>query len=320
MALDLQDKRAAESSAVADLDRAEGAMDRVIALQPLNWRGYFQRAQIGLSRGDLRAEVAQDFRRARFMEPNIGMVAYEEGVAWIPYDVNRTVSAWREALIRYADSKEDLYRRMLERASRDVALMEGMIEMSQVDATDRARMLLFLSGQAFDREIQKELRADASLARFTRGPRKAIVTRWIDIGESDQVEAFLDKYSDTFDSTWLLYAMLRQNQARYEEAVEMMRDGLPVQQIPEVKIDLSRIDRLNRSFFAASNDLSKGTALMSYYIENDEYSEALLVVNQLLKQSNPPDYVYYWRAEILYQLQDYAESWYAFEDYWKQTE
>lgn len=320
VALDIQEQRATESSAVADLDRAEGAIDKVIALQPLSWRGYFQRAQIGLSRGDLRSEVAQDFRRARFAEPNIGMIAYEEGLAWLPYDVNRTVSAWREALIRYVDSKEDLYRRMLEKASKNDALMEGMIEMSQVDATDRARLLLFLSGSAFKREIEKELRAEASLARFTREDRTAILRRWADVGESDQLEAYLEEYGDTLDSTWLLYAMLRQHQARYKEAVDLMRKGLPAPQIPEVKIDLSRIDRLKRGFFAASSDLSKGTALMRYYIENEEYSEALLIVNQILKQSNPPRYVYYWRAEILYKLQHYSESWYAFEDYWKQTQ
>ena len=320
VALDIEEQRVAERGDEADIERVGGAMDAVIALQPLNWRGYFQRAQIGLSRGDLHADVAQDFRRARFVEPNLGVVAYEEGLAWMPFDVSRTVSAWREALIRYADSKGAIYRRMLEMASQNVALMEGMIEMSQVDATDRARLLLFLSGSAFNREIGKDLRMQPSLARFTREERTAILRRWVDVGEPDRVEAYLDEYGDTLDSTWLLYAILRQHQARYKAAVELVRKGLPVQEIPDVKVDFSRIDRLNRSFFAASNDLAKGTALLGYYLENDEYSEALLVVDQLLKQSNPPRYVYYWRAEILYQLQDYSESWYAFEDCWKQAQ
>lgn len=318
VALEVEEKRAAEGRAVADLDRAHRAVNGMIALQPLNWRGYFQRAQIGLSRGGARAEVAQDFRRARFVEPNIAMVAYEEGREWLPYDVTRTVSAWREALIRYADSKDRLYDSMLRKASGNVALTEGMIEMSQVDSYYRARLLLFLRGEVFVREVEKELGAEPSLGRFTMEHRTAILRRWIDTGGLDQVEAYLDEFGDTLDLSWLLYAMLRQNQSRHEEAVEIMRQGLPVQEIPEARIDQSRVDRLRRGFFAASNDLAKGTALMGVYLKSGEYSEALLVVNQLLKQSNPPQYVYYWRAEILYQLEDYSESWYAFEEYWKQ--
>jgi|GEM_PF-359156 len=318
VAWDIQEQRAEEACAVADLASAERAMDQAIALRPLNWRGYFQRAQIRLSRGGVRDEAAQDFRCARFVEPNIGMVAYEEGRAWLPYDVARTVSAWREALARYADSKDDLYRRMLEKASKNVALMEGLCEMSQVDPYYRANLLLFLRDDTFIREVKKELRAEPSLGRFTPEQRTAIVRRWIRAGGIDEVDAYLLEFGDTVDSPWMLYAMLWQNQSRYEEAVEMMREGLPVPGIPDVKIDLSRIDRLRRGFFAASNDLAKGTALMGYYVEQGDYSDALLVAEQLLKHSNPPSYVYYWRAEILYELEDYFESWYAFQEYWKQ--
>jgi O-antigen ligase/tetratricopeptide (TPR) repeat protein len=320
VALDVQGQRAVQSRAVADVDRASRAVDAMITLQPLNWRGYFQRAQLGLSRGGARSEVAQDFRRARFVEPNIALVAYKEGCEWLPYDVTRAVSAWGEALIRDTDSKDRLYAAMLSQASKNVWLMEGMIEMSQVYPYYRACLLLSLHGEAFNREIEQELRADASLGRFAKEQRTAILRHWIDSAGSDQVEAYLDAYGDTLDSPWLLYAMLRHNQSQYEEAVEMMRLGLPVQEIPEVDIDRSRMDRLKRGFFAASNDLLKGTALMSIYLENDEYLEALEVVNKLLKQPKLPRYVYYWRAEILYQLGDYSESWYAFQDYWKQVQ
>ena len=318
VALKAQEERAVESNAVADFGSAERAMDQVIALQPLNWRGYFQRAQIGLSPGGSRTEAAQDFRRARFVEPRSGMVAYEEGVAWLPYDVTRTLSAWREALTRHIDSKDDLYRRMLEKASNNVALMEGMSELSQVDSDYRARFLLLLSGDAFVQEVRKELRVEPLLVRFTVEERAAILRLWVQASGADEVELYLSEFGNELDLAWVLYAMLRQKQFRYEEAVAMMREGLPVEEVPEVRIDLSRIERLRRSFFAASNDLAKGTALLGFYLEQGNYSEALLVVDQLIKQSNPPSYVYYWRAEILYELEDFFESWYAFQEYSEQ--
>jgi hypothetical protein len=57
---------------------------------------------------------------------------------------------------------------------------------------------------------------------------------------------------------------------------------------------------------------------MRYYLESGEYREALRVIDALLQRSKSPAYVYYWRAEVLYQLEDYSGSWYAFEAYWKQ--
>jgi O-antigen ligase/tetratricopeptide (TPR) repeat protein len=320
VALEIQEERADESRALMDLDRADRAVDEVIAVRPLYWRGYFQRAQIALSRGGARSEVAQDFRRARFVEPNIGMIAYEEGVVWLPYDLKRTISAWREALARSGDSRDRLHNTMLMQAYRNVALMEGMVEMSRVDPDYHARAILYLRGEALHRELEAELRADPSLGKFTTKHRAAIVRHWIGSGEFDGVEAYLEACGDTLDSPWLMYAMLRKNQSRYEEAVGMIREALTVPEIPEVTVDRSRIDRLKRGFFASSNDLAKGTALLSYYLESGEFREALRVVNELLRQSNSPGYVYYWRAEMLYQLEDYSESWYAFEAYWKQLD
>ena len=293
-------------------------MNELVALRPLDWSGYFQRAQIALSRGGDRFAVEQDFRRARFVEPNLGMIAYEEGLVWLPYDVNRTVSAWREALARYVDSKDRLYNNMLRKANRNVALMEGMIQLSQMDAAYHARLILYLREEAFIREIEKVLRADPSLGNFTMEQRTAIVGRWIDCGESDAIEAYLEQFGDTLEPPWLMSAMLRVKQSRHEAAVEIIRGALEAPEIPEVAVDRSKIDRLKRGFFASSSNLSKGTALLSYYLESSEYREALRIVDALLLQANAPGYVYYWRAEILYQLKDYSESWYAFEAYWEQ--
>jgi hypothetical protein len=88
--------------------------------------------------------------------------------------------------------------------------------------------------------------------------------------------------------------------------------------IPEVAMGQGQIDSLKRVFFLSTNDFSKGIALISYYLEGAEYREALRVIDALLQLSEPPTYVYYWRAEILYQLEDYLGSWSAFDAYWKQ--
>ena len=50
-------------------------------------------------------------------------------------------------------------------------------------------------------------------------------------------------------------------------------------------------------------------------LERGDYERALPIIDRLLDGDNPGPNLYYWRGECLYHLQDYGESWYAFEDY-----
>ena len=314
-ALRIEEARADESRSIGDLDRASQAVNALIDWQPLNWRGYFQRAQIALSEGGARGEVAQDFRRSRFVEPNLGIITYEEGEVWLPYDVKRTISAWRETLIRDIYDKDGVYGKMLRAAHRNVALMEGMLELSKLDSNYRSRLILSLRGDAFAREIQQELEVDPSLGQFTAKQRTAIVERWISRGDLDAAEGYLQAYGDTLNSPWRMWSLVRKNQARFEEAVDFIRDAVPIPDIPEVSMDQRNLTHLRRGFLASPNDVVKGTTLLRIYLDQGELREALLVVDALLENSKPPAYAYYWRAEVLYQLKDYIESWDAFEAY-----
>jgi O-antigen ligase len=318
IALDIQESRVVESRSLQDLDRASQALDAVIALQPLQRRGYFQRAQNALSRGGDHFEVEQDFRRARFVEPNREVIAYEEGLVWLPYDVKRTVAAWRNALNDTMESRSGLFEAMLGKTDRNDALLEGLIELSQAYPDFRAQLILYLRGEALSRELGEELLSDPSLGEFTMQQRTAIVTHWLNNGNINDVEAYLEAFGETLDSPWFMFAQLRFKQARLEEAVGMIRGGLAVPEIPEVVMDQSQIDDLKRVFSMSTNDLSNGTVLLSNYLESGEYQKASRVIDVLLQGFKSPPYVYYWCAEIMYQLEDYSGSWYAFETYLKQ--
>ncbi|MDG1241353.1 MAG: O-antigen ligase family protein [Opitutae bacterium] len=318
IALNIQQSRAVESRSLQDLDKVSQALDAVIALQPLQWRGYFQRAQIELSRGGDLVKVEQDFRRAQFVEPDLEMIAYEEGLVWLPYDLKRTLAAWRNALNLSVDSRNRLFEAMLRKAYRNDVLMDGMIELSQGYPDFRVQLILYLRGKALSRELGQELLLDPSLGKFTMQQRTSLVTHWLDNGNIDDVEAYVESFSETLDSPWFIFAQLRFKQARLEEAVGIIRSGIAAPQIPTVTMNQSQIDGLKRVFSKSTNDLSKGTVLLRYYLERGEYLEALRIIEVLLQRSTAPPYVYYWRAEILYQLQDYSESWYTFDTYLKQ--
>ena len=64
-----------------------------------------------------------------------------------------------------------------------------------------------------------------------------------------------------------------------------------------------------------SNDTVKGTELTCTLLGRGDYERTLPIIDRVLEGDNPSLNLYYWRGECLYRLQDYVESWYAFEDY-----
>ena len=313
--LALVETRADESRSSGDLERAQQAADELIDWQPLNWRGYVQRAQVNLSDRSARAEVVQDFERARFVEPNLGITTYQEGELWLPYDVSRTISAWRETLNRDIADKNGVYDSMLRAAQHNVALMERMLELSKLDSNYRSRLILSLEGNAFTRELQHELELDPSLAQFTAAQRTALVEGWINQRGVAAAEAYLQRYEATLNAPWKLWSLVRHKQARFKEAIDFIRNALPVVELPEVVLEQRSLAHLRRGFFASPSNISKGLALLRLYLDAGELQKALLVVDALLGNTEPTIAAYYWRAEVLYQLGDYIESLDAFEAY-----
>ena len=58
-----------------------------------------------------------------------------------------------------------------------------------------------------------------------------------------------------------------------------------------------------------------GAGMMTVFLEQEDYGKALPIIDRLLEGDHPPLYLYYWRGECLYRLQEYADSWAAFGDY-----
>ncbi len=290
-------------------------MDQILAERPLDAKAYFQRAQYTLAESGQLSEAAADFRRARFVEPVLGELAYREGFVWLPYDAGRTISAWREALFGELEDRDKTFSNMLNTAVRNPELMDGLLGLSEFDPYYRWRVLTFLKGERFMAELHQELAADPELGRFDRKQRTAIVHRWILYGDRPEAEAYLEAHASAVDSPLWLWAVLRKEQANFDEAVTFARKALSVPALPEVTLDEKALLRLVREFAVMPQDLVKGTALLRVYLDEGQLKEALGVTDKLIQLRNPPGYVFYWRAEIFYRMNDSIESWYAFQAY-----
>ncbi len=134
---------------------------------PLDWKLYFLRA---ITRIGLRQPIAlalDDFRRARFLEPNAYQLPFAEGEAWLGWQSTLAISAWREALQRQGADEAGIYALMLtDAANYDNKVHEALREF----AIDRPGLtinyLKVATPAQFEAEMRDLLANDPSLQIF----------------------------------------------------------------------------------------------------------------------------------------------------------
>ena len=285
-----------------------------LALYPFDWRAYFQRAELFLSNSGDQEAAAADFTRARFVEPILGVVSYEEGIAWLPINSGRVISAWRETLLREMENMDSTFDRMLEQAaSRE--MREKMARLSEINPHFRTRYISSLKGEKLISEISYELSKNPSLSFFDRAQRSRIVENWLNNGDLSSANAFISEYGESLNNNWWLRSLSLHKQADFRAASDLIRKNVDAPDLPKIQKDEVAFARLLRGIEVNSNDTVKSTALIYMLVERGDYERALPIIDRLLDGNNPAPNLYYWRGECLYRLQDYGESWYAFEDY-----
>lgn len=305
-----------ECIASADYEQAMHSANKWVSQRPFDWRGYFQRATLTLAKSGARSDAAADFRRARFVEPDLGLVAFEEGKVWIPYDVGRALSAWREALFREFDIREHYFRQMLHIADGNPALKDGLARLSMLDLEFRFRFLANQSGDNLMQEIGRDLDENARLGQYSRQQRTSILKNWIQQGDKETAKRFLQNNSSNLNRPWWLWSLLRKEEAEFEDALNYIRSNITAPKLPKTTMEGVPLQRLKREFSISPGDIMKGTALLQIYIAEKDYQKVLELTQAITAaQKEVPRYVSYWNAESYFLLKDYIESWYAFEDY-----
>jgi tetratricopeptide (TPR) repeat protein len=285
-----------------------------LALYPFDWRAYFQRAELVLLNSGDQEEAAADFTRARFVEPILGVVSYEEGIAWLPINSGRVISAWRETLLREMENMDSIFDRMLEQAaSRE--MREKMARLSEINPHFRTQYISSLKGEKLISEISYELSKNPSLSFFDRAQRSRIVENWLNNGDLSSANAFISEHGESLNNNWWLRSLSLHKQADFRAASDLIRKNVGAPNLPKIQKDEVAFARLMRGIELNSNDSEKSTALIYMLVERGDYKRALPIIDRLLGGDNTGPNLYYWRGECLYRLQDYAESWYAFKDY-----
>ena len=286
-------------------------MDQAIAMKPMDFRYYFERARIRLILGQSANEALTDFSRSRMLEPHFALYCYLEGVFWLDYDPKYSVIGWRELLRRNPASAPGAYgyfRQMMNYVSRHPELREPLWNL----ATTVELKLDFLDGVQTTEEFNSCLRSllaqQPELAGLDTTQREKLFNLWYQYGDQHNLISTLETNRKWRDDGWRILAEHYARNSDFQRACQTVVPYLPsiIRSAPGTSSD---IPALERALLYNPTDARRGIELFQAQKSQGDVDGALRTLEKVAAIPNAPAYI---RQEIaaLYMLkQDFRRAW-----------
>jgi len=280
---------------------------------PLDWQLYFLRAI---------AEVAEkqpdtaldDFRRARFLEPNGFELPLAEGNAWLPSQPILAVTAWREALHRAGSRRAEIFSIMLTNASNQNPEVSRMME--EIGLPQHDLILPYLnrvSGAAFTRGVEKLLRTDPDLKTFTAAEKLAFFALWSERGDLEELWRQTKEHPSWIPDAWLGLAKYYAAQNDFRAAYELTQRYGEAVALPRAAD--SSLEELQNRFYSAPDNYVVGYALYRAQIQRGRTDDALLTARHFSERPNSPAYFRLLEAQCWAAKENWERAWSAWQSF-----
>jgi len=283
----------------------------------LDWQLYFLRAlgKVGAQRPP--AEAVDDFRRARFLEPNSFEVPYQEGLAWMTREPLLAITAWREALRRAGPQRPDLYGRMLSSASSlNPALNRTLQEFGSVQPDLALTFLERATGDDFNLALGRLLQHDETLATLSGAQRRRLFVLWTERGDLAQLATAVQSHPDWLSFAWRGVARQRGKSGDFRGAYELVRRFGEKPALPAAGDGgAPTVKQLQNSLFAAPNNYGIGFELYRRQIGDGLVDDALVTVRRFTTQAGPPAYFHFLEAEAWAAKENWERAWAAWQQF-----
>ena len=291
--------------------------NRGLGWAPLDWRLYFLRALGKIGTNAPVAEAVDDFRRARFLEPNWFEVPYQEGLAWMARQPILALTAWREALRRAGDQRPELYSRMLSAATQLNPEVNQMLE--EFGAPSLSWPLSFSSAPRAKISIAPSITCSTAIRRsaVSRRSRNKNSSRF---GRSAVIRA---PCAIGRAKTRIARAGLAWDGKASGESRKVRGSGRPDQMVRReadsaAPATTGSIEDLEKAAVARPNDYGAGFSLFQQQMEQKRIDDALITVRRYTERADAPSYFHYLEAEAWAAKGNWERAWAAFEAYEKQ--
>jgi hypothetical protein len=286
-------------------------MDEAIAMAPLDFRFYYERACIRLYLGQPKEDALLDFSRARLIDPKFALTCYTEGVFWLNFDPQYALVAWRELLRRYpegAGGDYGYYRQMLIHAYQHPELREQIWTL----ATSTELKFYFLEGvqtrDEFDRCLRSLLEQQPDLKSLEPEQRERLFGFWYQHGDKAALISALETNRKWRDDGWRILAEHYALNSDFQRACQTAIPYLPsvIRTTPGTSTD---IPTLERAVLYNPTDVRRGIDLFQAQKSHGDIDGALRTLEKVAAFANAPAYVRQEIATLYMMKQDFRRAW-----------
>ena len=277
-----------------------------------NPKKYFLDAYQLLIAGADKNKVLKTLDKAVFLDQNNAKVFLQKGYLLADFDHDLAINAWYAYFMNYPLTKIDDYLSLIYYAKERYELLLGLERLSYLTNEYSVEFALVLN----DLDYRKYIENNPLDRFFISDSRKQFqfLKRLLEEGFFDRYSKFIAEYKNEIIGISILEAIRQKELANFEQALLVLRENIFHENIDIFKPKIGK-KYIPRVFFENYPDLEMGMALMRKEINEKNYNKALIYVDHILSIDNPPNYVYYWKAEILYRMKEYIDSWFAFMTY-----
>lgn len=291
-------------------DLAIEKLNQALRWAPLDWQLYFQRGLAQINSQPAIHGAMLDFNRARFLEPNVAQVPFEEARVWLKREPRLVFGPWYEALRRSGERKVEYFRHMLE-MSRGIHVAEE--EMFSLTYRDPELLLVFLEYTTpleFQQELDKLLEEDPALKTLTGQQQLELFTLWAQKGNAAALEQQLQLHPEWARHAWQGLALVRAAQGQYREACELLQRHASPPRLPPPSGGKSALE-LRKSLLVVTNDFSTAYALYQAQMRENETGLALDTVRRMTAQAGCPPYFHFLEANLAMAKEEWPAAWEA---------
>src|SRR5438270_5547692 len=290
---------------------------RALNWAPLDWELYYLRATAEIGQREPAQKALDNFRRARFLEPNSESVPLQEGFVWLRVRPDLALVAWREALRRAGPERKDIFRTIMFTAKlRDPAARQIIRQLAFSEHDLALVYFAQLNAEEFRPAFSKFFDADPDLVAMKPEEKRELFQLWDSRGDINALIAAVNKHPDWLQFTWRTVAKYRGTSGDFRGACELMEKFDSNVAFPPEETGQS-IEQLRERVFCDTNNLSADYTLYRQQMNRGLIDDALATIRHFTVTRKPPAYFHLLEAQAWAAKGNWERSWNAWQAFEK---
>lgn len=285
-----------------DFSTAVKQCDAALALTPLDWQLYFQRACLTLaSRGEV-ARAEADFARARTLEPNLIELPLLEARYWWQHGGREPAARALDETFRRGGHTEAMFDHVFSACRHDVGLLHALLVPASHQPATQLRYLRDAPPELFTEMLQLVERGQ--LAAWTDAQRAQLFRLWAERADRVTLPGFVRAHPEWLPHAWPALARVQLRTGQAEAACQLIAQWVKPPKLPQLESNETPAALRRRIEFNAA-DFGAVFLLSQQLAASGDADGALQTLTTCATRRPAPAYFHF----LIYQLHRARRDW-----------